>query len=145
MLSKLTWFSAPRPPAQPPDREENDRAEGDVEAPAPRAPAESEVDHGAGGEGDSDTPEGKRDGEQPTSGPIPLLVFAVETEEHAEARSHRSEVPHLEGEQQILEGGPEEENQDRGEESEPAKLSAKATGLIPSARVAVCVGGKCPK
>jgi hypothetical protein len=27
----------------------------------------------------------------------------------------------------------------------PAKLIAKATGEIPSARVAVCVGGKCPK
>lgn len=29
--------------------------------------------------------------------------------------------------------------------SKPAKLSAKATGEIPSARVAVCIGGKCPK
>jgi len=29
--------------------------------------------------------------------------------------------------------------------SKPAKLSAKATGDIPSARVAVCIGGKCPK
>ena len=29
--------------------------------------------------------------------------------------------------------------------SKPAKLSAKATGAIPSARVAVCIGGKCPK
>jgi hypothetical protein len=29
--------------------------------------------------------------------------------------------------------------------SKPAKLSAKATGEIPSAKVAVCVGGKCPK
>jgi hypothetical protein len=29
--------------------------------------------------------------------------------------------------------------------SKPAKLGAKATGLIPSAREAVCVGGKCPK
>jgi hypothetical protein len=28
--------------------------------------------------------------------------------------------------------------------SKPAKLSAKATGLITSAREAVCVGGKCP-
>ncbi|HEX5988665.1 MAG TPA: hypothetical protein VFY75_00440 [Solirubrobacterales bacterium] len=27
----------------------------------------------------------------------------------------------------------------------PAKLSAKAAGEIPSAKVAVCVGGKCPK
>ncbi|HWJ43688.1 MAG TPA: hypothetical protein VNR67_09660 [Solirubrobacterales bacterium] len=27
----------------------------------------------------------------------------------------------------------------------PAKLAAKATGEIPSAKVAVCVGGKCPK
>jgi hypothetical protein len=27
----------------------------------------------------------------------------------------------------------------------PAKLSAKATGQIPSAREAVCIGGKCPK
>lgn len=27
----------------------------------------------------------------------------------------------------------------------PAKLSAKASGEIPSAKVAVCVGGKCPK
>lgn len=29
--------------------------------------------------------------------------------------------------------------------AKPAKLSAKATGGIPSARVAVCIGGKCPK
>jgi hypothetical protein len=29
--------------------------------------------------------------------------------------------------------------------SKPAKLSAKATGDITSARVAVCIGGKCPK
>jgi hypothetical protein len=29
--------------------------------------------------------------------------------------------------------------------SKPAKLSATATGEIPSAKVAVCVGGKCPK
>lgn len=29
--------------------------------------------------------------------------------------------------------------------SKPAKLGAKAAGLIPSAREAVCVGGKCPK
>jgi hypothetical protein len=29
--------------------------------------------------------------------------------------------------------------------SKPAKLAAKATGEIPSAKVAVCVGGKCPK
>lgn len=29
--------------------------------------------------------------------------------------------------------------------SKPAKLGARATGLIPSAREAVCVGGKCPK
>jgi hypothetical protein len=29
--------------------------------------------------------------------------------------------------------------------SKPAKLSARAAGLIPSAREAVCVGGKCPK
>lgn len=29
--------------------------------------------------------------------------------------------------------------------SKPAKLIAKATGEIPSARAAVCVGGKCPK
>jgi hypothetical protein len=29
--------------------------------------------------------------------------------------------------------------------SKPMKLSAKATGEIPSARVAVCIGGKCPK
>lgn len=29
--------------------------------------------------------------------------------------------------------------------AKPAKLGAKATGLIPSAREAVCVGGKCPK
>jgi hypothetical protein len=29
--------------------------------------------------------------------------------------------------------------------SKPAKLSAKATGAIPSAREAVCIGGKCPK
>jgi hypothetical protein len=29
--------------------------------------------------------------------------------------------------------------------SKPAKLSAKATGEIPAAKVAVCVGGKCPK
>jgi hypothetical protein len=29
--------------------------------------------------------------------------------------------------------------------SKPAKLSAKASGDIPSARVAVCIGGKCPK
>lgn len=29
--------------------------------------------------------------------------------------------------------------------SKPAKLSAKASGEIPSAKVAVCVGGKCPK
>jgi hypothetical protein len=29
--------------------------------------------------------------------------------------------------------------------AKPAKLMAKATGEIPSARVAVCVGGKCPK
>lgn len=29
--------------------------------------------------------------------------------------------------------------------SKPAKLGAKAAGEIPSAKVAVCVGGKCPK
>lgn len=29
--------------------------------------------------------------------------------------------------------------------TKPAKLSARAAGLIPSAREAVCVGGKCPK
>jgi len=29
--------------------------------------------------------------------------------------------------------------------AKPASLSAKATGEIPSAKVAVCVGGKCPK
>lgn len=29
--------------------------------------------------------------------------------------------------------------------AKPAKLGAKATGEIPSAKVAVCVGGKCPK
>jgi hypothetical protein len=29
--------------------------------------------------------------------------------------------------------------------AKPAKLTARATGEIPSARVAVCVGGKCPK
>jgi hypothetical protein len=29
--------------------------------------------------------------------------------------------------------------------SKPAKLAAKATGEIPSAKVAVCVGGNCPK
>jgi hypothetical protein len=29
--------------------------------------------------------------------------------------------------------------------SKPAKLSAAATGEIPSAKVAVCIGGKCPK
>ncbi len=29
--------------------------------------------------------------------------------------------------------------------SKPAKLIAKATGEIPSARAAVCIGGKCPK
>jgi hypothetical protein len=29
--------------------------------------------------------------------------------------------------------------------SKPAKLGARAAGLIPSAREAVCIGGKCPK
>ena len=29
--------------------------------------------------------------------------------------------------------------------AKPAKLIAKATGEIPSARVAVCIGGKCPE
>ncbi len=29
--------------------------------------------------------------------------------------------------------------------SKPAKLIASATGEIPSAREAVCIGGKCPK